>query len=43
MHSTNTAFERHFRLELGDVRGIYERTKKITKGIVVAVITESMK
>jgi hypothetical protein len=28
MHFTNTAFERYFRLELSDVRGIYERIKK---------------
>lgn len=34
MHSTNKAFERYFRIEIEDVRGIYRKTradKEMTK------------
>ncbi len=32
MHSTNAAFERYFKLELDDVKDIYQKTKKKKEG-----------
>ena len=45
MHSTNAAFDRYFKLELDDVKDIYQKTqkKKEGKGNIIRLDTQKIK